>query len=154
MNQPAAAPPNPAQVVLTMWGALTMAQFMIVGVGFFLGMQQGVTPTFALDRLLPGDGVGAVLYGLAFVVAVGAVVLPPKLAMKTVNDRSDADRAMVPFLLQMAFAEAATLMGFLGAVFMTQPAVPERLLLPAAAGLVAVMLGFPTASRLKTLAGR
>jgi hypothetical protein len=152
MKQP--APPNPAQVLPILWGSLTMAQVLIVGMGFFLSSQQGVTPTFAADRLLPGDGIGAVLYGLAFVVAVVAVVLPPKLAMKAVDERSDAARAMVPFMLQMAFAEAATLMGFLGAIFLTTPAVPERLLLPAAAGLVAVMLGFPTANRLRILAGR
>lgn len=74
--------------------------------------------------------------------------------MKVDDARSDATRAMTPFILHMALAEAATLMGFMGAVFMTQPPVPERMLLPAAAGLLAAVLGFPTASRLKTLAGR
>ena len=152
MNQP--APPNPAAVLPILWGALTMAQVMIVGIGFFLAIEQGVTPTFAMDRLLPGDGPGAVFYGLAFVVAVSALVVPPKLALTGKNERSDAARAMTPFILQMAFAEAATLMGFVGALFMTTPAVPERLLLPAAAGLLAAVLGFPSPSRLKTLAGR
>jgi hypothetical protein len=170
MNQP--APPNPAQVLPTLWASLTMAQVMIVGIGFFLAHQQGVTPTFAADRLLPGGGIGAICYGLAFVVAVAAVVVPPKLAAlarkrtddrstddrstdeRSTGHRSDAARAMMPFILHMAFAEVATLLGFVGAIFMTQPPVPERLLLPAAVGLCTAVLGFPTASRLKSLAGR
>jgi len=154
MNQ--TAPANQAPVLPILWGSLTMAQVMIVGMGFFLSSQQGVTPTFAVDRLLPGDGPGAILFGLAFVMAVVAVVVPPRLsAMLPKNDRSsDVARAYTPFLLHLALAEAATLMGFVGAVFMTQPAVPERVLLPAAAGLVAALLGFPTADRLKVLAGR
>ena len=154
MNQP--APPNPAQVMPILWGSLMSAQAIVVGLGFFLAHGQGVTPTFELARLLPAEGPGGILMGVAFATAVAAVVVPARLAGMVSSSSpsgSDAQRAMTPFILHMAMAEAATLCGFVGAVFVTTPPVPERIILPALCGLVAGLLGFPSASRIKVLAG-
>jgi len=149
--------PTPAPALLPMlWASMTFAQVVIVGLCFFLSAQHGVTLTFSMDRLLPGEGPGGVLFGLAFVMAVVAVAVPKQLAAMMPRDdsRSDIARAYTPFILHLALAESATLLGFVGAQYMTTPPVPERIVLPAAAGLVAALAGYPTANRIKELAQR
>ena len=153
MNQP--APPNPALVMPILWGSLMSAQAIIVGLTFFLAHGKGVTPTFELANLLPGEGMGGFHFAGAVLVAIAAVLLPPRLVGLSPSPPggSEAQRAMVPFIVNMAMAEAATLVGFFTAIVFATPPVPERIILPALCGLVAGLLGFPSASRIKVLAG-
>lgn len=149
------APPALHTRLPLIWAALTAAHPMVLGIGFFLAHGQGVTPTWSLERLVPADGVGATGVGLSFLAAVVAVALPRFVSASMPADtRTNAERAVTPLILHMALAEAASLVGLVGAVFLTHPPVPERLLVPVGIGLVAALMGFPSSDRVKAWAGR
>jgi hypothetical protein len=153
MPPPAPNPPPP--VLPLLWASMTAAHFLTVGLCFFLCAQRGVVPTFAPDRFLPAEGPGTIMFALAFVCAVVAVVVPPRLgAAQTKDARSDVQRATTPFIVQMAIAESSSMFGLVTAWSLSSPPVPELVLLPAVAGLVAALVGFPSPARLRVLAGR
>jgi hypothetical protein len=147
--------------VRIVWSSLVGSNALIVGVGMV--SLAGITDPAVLDpqRLVPADmSAGAVIWALGFASLGASFVVPGLLTRSSSSSSSSASsssssifqRAYTPFILSMALAESCTLMGLVSAVFMGAQ-VPERMLLPAAAAILAGLSRFPTEGRFRALAG-
>lgn len=130
---------------------------LLLGLLAFFVLQN--PPALGVDvaRLVPAGAeaagpVGAV-WAAAFVFVAASFFLPRLFVVKTKAPTPDDQlvrQGLTPFLVALALAEAATLCGLLAA-HMLGDHVPERIVLPLAAALVAMASRFPTASRLRAL---